>query len=368
MVFAILDAIAHKVNTNNAADLSICPLSKYSLRFIAAFKMSTNLSVPDPEFRLGNGWGNTLFSSRMTRILLTGASGFLGKQLVEKLKADFELLTIGRSKGNDIAFDFSSGIYRGLGSLDCIIHAAGLAHKIPSSQSEQDEFFRVNLGITDNLLKSLLHERTLPKSFLFISSVSVYGLMRGENISEDHPLQANDPYGKSKVEAEYLLRQWCEVHGVALTILRLPLLAGAFPPGNLGAMINAMKNGRYFSIDGGKARKSIVMASDVAKIIPTAIDFPGVYHLTDGHHPSFFDLEGVISGQLGVSRPRNIPAFAARCIGFCGKLVDIITPGRSPITPRKVEKIISTLTFNDQKARQVLGWNPSRVIDAFRIS
>lgn len=304
----------------------------------------------------------------MKRALVTGASGFLGRHLVENLKLDFELLTIGRSKGNHIAFDFSSGIYRGLGSLDCIIHAAGLAHIIPSSKSEQDEFFRVNLGVTNNLLKSLLHGSTLPKSFLYISSVSVYGLMRGDNISEDHPLQANDPYGKSKAETEYLLRQWCDDHGVALTILRLPLLAGAFPPGNLGAMINAIKNGRYFSIDGGRARKSMVMASDIAKIIPISMDLPGVYHLTDGHHPSFFDLEGIISAQLSVRRPRDISALIARLIGICGELVDAIAPGRSPITRRKIEKIISTLTFNDQKARQVLGWNPRRVIDVFRIS
>ncbi|MDR4484897.1 MAG: NAD-dependent epimerase/dehydratase family protein [Nitrospirales bacterium] len=304
----------------------------------------------------------------MTRILLTGASGFLGTQLVEQLNPDFELLTIGRSKGNNIAFDLSSEIYRGLGAIDCVIHAAGLAHKIPSSKSEHDEFFRVNLGLTDNLLKSLLHGKRLPKSFLFISSVSVYGLMKGENIPETHSLQAHDPYGKSKVEAERLLRQWCDVNGVALTILRLPLLVGAFPPGNLGAMINAIKNGRYFSIAGGRARKSMVMASDVAKIIPIAIRFPGVYHLTDGHHPSFFDLENIISAQLGVKRPRNISAFVARLIGFCGEFVDAIGPGRSPITRGKVEKITSTLTFNDQKARQVLGWNPSRVIDAFRIS
>jgi nucleoside-diphosphate-sugar epimerase len=181
-------------------------------------------------------------------------------------------------------------------------------------------------------------------------------------------LEASDPYGKSKVDAENLLRQWCEVHHVALTILRLPLVAGVFPPGNLGAMINGIKNGRYFSIDGGKAKKSIVMASDVAKIIPRAFELPGVYHLTDGHHPSFHDLEVVISDQLGVKRPKNLPALAARLIGFCGDLVDFVVPGKSPITSRKVDKIISTLTFSDQKARQVLGWNPSRVIDVFKIS
>jgi len=304
----------------------------------------------------------------MRRLLITGASGFLGKSLVGNLKAEFELLTIGRSKVNNIVFDLSSGIYPSLGSLDCVVHAAGLAHTNSSSKLQQDEFFKINLGATENLLKSLLQGSQLPKSFLYISTVSVYGLVRGEDISEEYPLKANDPYGKSKVEAENLLRQWCKAHNVALTILRLPLLAGAFPPGNLGAMIEGIKNGRYFSIDGGKARKSIVMASDVAKITVKAIQFPGIYHLTDGHHPSFFELEGVISEQLGVQRPRNLPTFAARLIGFCGDFLDNIVPGKSPITSRKIEKIISTLTFNDQKARQVLGWNPSRVIDVFRIS
>ncbi|WP_447964791.1 NAD-dependent epimerase/dehydratase family protein [Nitrospira sp. Ecomares 2.1] len=303
----------------------------------------------------------------MKQVLVTGASGFLGKHLVGNLKLDFELLTIGRTKVNDIVFDLSSGPFLNLGPLDCVIHAAGLAHTIPSSKTEQNKFFLINLGATESLLKSLLHGKTLPKSFVYISSVSVYGLMRGENISEDHPMQAIDPYGKSKVEAECLLRQWCDAHGVALAILRLPLVAGAHPPGNLGAMINAIKNGRYFSIDLGRARKSMVMASDVAKIIPRAMHFPGVYHLTDGHHPSFFELEGIISAQLGIRRPRNIPGFVARLIGSCGELVDAIAPGRSPINRGKVEKITSTLTFNDQKARQVLGWNPSRVIDVFRI-
>ena len=303
----------------------------------------------------------------MKQVLVTGASGFLGKHLVGNLKPDFELLTIGRTKVNDIVFDLSSGPFLNLGPLDCVIHAAGLAHTIPSSKAQQNEFFMVNLGATESLLKSLLHGKTLPKSIVYISSVSVYGLMRGENISEDHPMQAIDPYGKSKVEAECLLRQWCDAHGVALTVLRLPLLAGAHPPGNLGAMISAIKKGRYFSIDLGRARKSMVMASDVAKIIPRAMHFPGVYHLTDGHHPSFFELEGIISAQLGVGRPRNISGFVARLIGSCGELVDAIAPGKSPINRGKVEKITSTLTFNDQKARQVLGWNPSRVIDVFRI-
>jgi len=304
----------------------------------------------------------------MKRLLLTGASGFLGKVLMENLQEDFHVITLGRSKVNNIVFDLRSGLCSGLGTLDCVVHAAGLAHRIPSSTLQKEEFFKINTGGTENLLKSLLVGDTLPQSFVFISTVSVYGLVMGENVSEDLPLNANDPYGKSKIEAECLLKEWCAVHNVALTILRLPLLAGAFPPGNLGAMIKGIRSGRYFSIDRGRARKSVVMASDVARIIPRAMQFPGVYHLTDGHHPSFFELEGIISEQLGVKRPKNLPVFAARLLGCCGDILDGIVPGKSPITSGKIEKITSTLTFNDQTARQVLGWNPSRVIDAFRIS
>jgi hypothetical protein len=58
---------------------------------------------------------------------------------------------------------------------------------------------------------------------------------------------------------------------------------------------------------------------------------------------------------------------AARFLGWIGDVLNIVLMGKSPLTSGKIEKIKSTLTFNDQTARHTFGWNPSRVIDTFKI-
>jgi nucleoside-diphosphate-sugar epimerase len=131
--------------------------------------------------------------------------------------------------------------------------------------SSSSEFFNVNVIGTSNFLESL--SVSIPKQFVFISSVSVYGLIEGENIDESHPLLALDPYGKSKIEAEKLVKEWCKERNVICTILRLPLVVGVNPPGNLGTMLRAIKNGYYFNIAGGNANKSMVLASDISKFL-----------------------------------------------------------------------------------------------------
>lgn len=302
------------------------------------------------------------------RVLVTGANGFLGRVIDGELKARRkDVTTLGRSIANDVVCDLTREVPRIIQTPDWVVHNAGKAHVVPRSDEEAKDFFDVNVNGTKNLLKGIESTDKIPKAFVFISSVSVYGLSSGVNIAEDHPLNATDPYGRSKVEAEKMLAAWCNQHSVSLIILRLPLIAGENPPGNLGAMIKGIRKGYYFGIAGSKARKSIVMASDVAKAIPDLVDHPGVYHLTDGHHPSFKELEDVISSQLGCSSSANLPGWVARCLGVAGDLVDKVVPGKSPVTTTKLEKITSTLTFDDSKVRKIINWQPQRVIDAFRI-
>src|SRR5690606_28523800 len=225
----------------------------------------------------------------------------------------------------------------------------------------------VNVKGTSFLLQGLQKAGLLPDAIVFISSVSVYGLTRGKNITEDHPLSSRDPYGISKVKAENILLSWCEKNKVSLTILRLPLIAGSDPPGNLGAMVRGIKKGYYVNIGGGTARKSMVMASDVADIIPKAADRPGIYHLTDGHHPSLKELGDCIAGQLGVRPPRNISLPVARALGRAGDAINVLFPGKAPISSKTIAKLTASLTFDDTMARNALGWNPHRVIDAFTL-
>ena len=143
-------------------------------------------------------------------------------------------------------FDLSKNVPYFYDRFEIIIHCAGKAHLLPKTNQEIASFYSVNVLGTKNLLKGLTSK--LPKRFVFISSVSVYGLTQGENIPETHPLLAEDPYGKSKIEAEKIVENWCKENNVICTILRLPLLVGLNPPGNLGAMIRGIKKGYYFAI------------------------------------------------------------------------------------------------------------------------
>ena len=77
--------------------------------------------------------------------------------------------------------------------------------------------------------------------------------------------------------------------------MRLPLVVGSNPPGNLGKMINGIKRGTYFSIGGGKARKCMVLAEDVAKLITECPDVSGIYNLTDGKNPCFKELDSYLA-------------------------------------------------------------------------
>ena len=94
----------------------------------------------------------------------------------------------------------------------------------------------------------------MPGLFVFISSVSVYGLEFGTGIDEANPLLAKDAYGKSKIAAEQLITSWGIKTAVPVVILRLPLVAGPNPPGNLGDMIKAIQAGYYFRIGFPKKR------------------------------------------------------------------------------------------------------------------
>ncbi|OCB70570.1 UDP-galactose-4-epimerase [Flavobacterium piscis] len=293
----------------------------------------------------------------MNKLLITGATGFLGRNILTVLKeSDFQIMTLG-NLSTDIVCDISCEIPNFNCNFDYVIHAAGKAHSVPKSESEKQEFYQVNIEGTKNLIAGFEKSNFLPKYFIFISSVSVYGLETGNNINEEHSLLAKDAYGLSKIGAEDLIKEWCGKNNVICTILRLPLLVGKNAPGNLGTMVKAIEKGYYFNIGGGKARKSMVLAKDVATFIPKVAVVGGTYNLTDGIDPSFNELSNAISKKNKTTL--NLPLFVARIMGLLGNLLG----DQSPINSFKLKKITSDLTFDDSKARTLLGWNPQSVID-----
>jgi nucleoside-diphosphate-sugar epimerase len=295
------------------------------------------------------------------QVLLTGASGFLGNSIINSISPKVDVFTLGRLNcffNNDLSHSIPL-----LPDVNIVIHAAGKAHSVPNTSLEKQAFFDVNFKGTQNLLQGIEESQSLPKAFIFISTVAVYGRENGINISEDSPILAKDPYGLSKIQAEQLVLDWCKKHNVICTILRLPLLAGQNPPGNLGAMIKGIKKGYYFNIAGGTAQKSMVLASDVAQCILKVSEIGGIYNLTDGYHPTFNELSRTISLQLGRKFVPNMPLFFAKILAKIGDLIG----DKFPVNSNKLAKIMAPLTFDDTKARKAFGWNPTPVLKGFKI-
>ena len=295
-------------------------------------------------------------------LLFTGASGFLGNNIIHLLNGTYNIISVGLSPQDTYLVDIATDIPTFTDAFDVVFHAAGKAHSVPKTEAEKRLFFDVNLQGTKNLCTAL--ERSgIPKAFIFISTVAVYGCDSGENITEEHPLNGTTPYALSKIKAEKYLQGWCAMHNVKLSILRPSLIAGPNPPGNLGAMIRGIRNGKYLSIAGGKARKSVLMVQDIANLLPMLIEKGGIYNVCDSYQPSFRELEMVICKQLSRKGPISIPYWLAKSMAVVGDCLG----EKAPINSLKLRKITSSLTFSNEKAMRELGWKPMNVLKNFRI-
>ena len=295
-------------------------------------------------------------------LLFTGATGFLGNNILPLLqeKYDVDTLALDENANYNVNLVKDDIILRK--KYDIVLHAAGKAHVVPKSDAEIKLFYDINLEGTKKICEALEKSR-IPKSFIFISTVAVYGCEIGDLIDETHPLNGDSPYADSKKQAEVFLQEWCEKNNVVLTILRPSLLAGKNPPGNLGAMIKGIKTGRYLSICGGQSRKSVAMAEDIAKVVPICENKGGIFNLCDSYQPTFHELEELISKQLGKSKPLNVPYWIAICMAKIGDLLG----KKAPINTYKLQKITKDLTFSNEKIKRELGYEPTDVLSNFKI-
>lgn len=296
------------------------------------------------------------------KLLFTGASGFLGNNVCPLLERMYDVTTMGLLPQNDYTANIAKGIPELRERYDIVLHAAGKAHSVPKTEVEKQTFFEVNLQGTKNLCIAL-EKGKIPQAFIFISTVAVYGCAFGENITEEHPLSGDTPYAMSKRLAEGYLQEWCCDHGVVLGIIRPSLIAGPNPPGNLGAMIDGIHRGRYLSIAGNKARKSVLMVGDIAALVPLLVDKGGIYNVCDSYQPTFRDLEMIVCNQLGKPLPMSIPYWMAKAMAILGDCLG----KKAPVNSLKLKKITKPLTFSNGKAIRELGWQPTGVLENFRI-
>jgi nucleoside-diphosphate-sugar epimerase len=283
-------------------------------------------------------------------ILLTGHTGFLGSVIYRELKKEFNVLTVGRNASCDYIVDFSDwdGYLELFEVVDTVVHVAGLAHKKAHSQEEMK---KVNVTAVDLLLK-FAHSKSI-KNFIFISSVSVYGKNYGLDITEESKLNPQTSFGRSKRDSEILVSNWGRKNNSNFLSLRLPLILGSNPPGNLGRLIHSIKKGQHIYLNGNKAERSIVFSTDVSAFIKNWLlssdKKSGAINLSNNTAPTFNWIEKALVQRLDTSFRISLPiTFLLNFVVFMRKYLRISLPF--------LGKLFFSITISDSLARKEYGY------------
>jgi len=215
------------------------------------------------------------------RLLVTGANGFLGSQIVRQaIEAGMAVRATDKGMAPLVPVEHycradildSSSLTPALNEVDVVIHAAGLAHVFDKPQAGTAPFRAVNEIGTANVAQAAAFSGV--KHFVLVSSVSVYGPFTRGAYDETVPCHPEGPYAQSKYQAERRAIEIAETSGMRLTILRLATLYGEGDPGNVARLMRTIDRGRFIWVGDGSNRKSLLYRGDAARACLTVTHGP----------------------------------------------------------------------------------------------
>lgn len=306
------------------------------------------------------------------KVAITGGSGCLGRPLVERLIADgacVKLLTL----PNDFSLDCPDNkveiITGDLNSPDAldqlclerdvVFHLAGKVHSVPGTKAEEEDFFRVNVEGTRNLLEAA--KKNGVKRVVFYSTVGVYGKDADFHGDELSPCQPGSVYAKNKFQAEQLVLNSSNDGGPKGVVLRFPVVYGPLDRGNVAKLIKAIHNRLFFYFGDGSCLRSMISSKNAAEAAIKAALEPKaaneVFCVTDGHDYTLCELIDTISKAMDMTwRPMHIPLMISNLAGRCGDLINKYAHVPFPINSERVRKLSGSLTFSCGKAERVFGY------------
>jgi len=270
-------------------------------------------------------------------VLVTGATGFIGRALVARLRRENrEVLALGSAEG-DIADPATLAPYRAR-KLACVFHLAGLTY-VPQSWADPDAFRRTNVGGTERVLE-LCRSARAPLVFM---SAYVYGVVARQPISEDLSPRPNNPYAESKLLAERACEAHASAHNLPVTVLR-PF--NVYGPGQaarflIPSILEQISGGRAIEVLDLEPRRDWVFVDDVAEAAAVAahkMNGCRVYNIGSGASVSVAELIDRIQA-----------------------LAHTRLPVRSKNQPRSQE--IADTVADISRATRELGWRPAVPLD-----
>ena len=298
-------------------------------------------------------------------ILITGATGFVGKALVQRLLADDEsrrLVVAVRRSGQRwpeqvlpiVTGDLhpSTDWSIALEGTAVVVHSAARVHVMHDTEADPLAAFRtVNVEVTLNLARQAAAAGV--KRFVFVSSVKINGesTQLGRAFTEVDLPNPQDAYGQSKHEAEQGLRQLSADTGMKVAIIRPPLVYGPGVKANFASLMRAVQRGWFLPLGAVHNQRSLVALDNLVDFIVTCITHPQAANQTflvsDGQDLSTTELVRGMAQAAGVpARLLPVPVWALQAgASLLGK-------------GDAVQRLCGNLQVDISKARNLLGWVP----------
>lgn len=299
----------------------------------------------------------------MTRVLVTGANGFVGSVLCEQLVAEgfkvrgtYRSRTIADSCPNNtdkaIVGEINSNTdwKEALREVDIVIHLAARVHVMQETETDPlSAFEAVNTQGTLNLAEQALNSGVI--RLIFLSTIKVNGEQTEKVYSASDEVNPSDPYAISKWHAEQGLQSIRKKNRIEVVIIRPPLVYGPNVKGNFLRLIKLINKGLPIPLASVKNKRSMVSIDNLCNLIKTCLEHPKadgeVFLVSDDQDLPTPELIRLIAEYLQKSA-RLLP-FPVQWLYFLAALVH---------KRQEVEKLCESLQVDIEKNQEILNWQP----------
>jgi len=299
----------------------------------------------------------------MSRILVTGANGFVGRVTCDLLLAQgHRVIGLVRRAGSHAAgveeWLDASGDFSGIDAAwpdalvpDCVVHLAARVHIMNEDAADPEAAFRAT-NVDATLRLAAAARRKGVRRFVFVSSIkAVAEGDGGVPLRENAPPRPEDAYGRSKRAAEDALTRLGDDTGLEIVIVRPPLVYGPQVRANFLRLMDAVWRGVPLPLGGADARRSMVYVGNLADALVHCATYPRAarqcFHVADNDAPTVAELVRALGRHLG--KPARLLPVPAAWLRMAGRLT-----GRSA----QVDRLIGSLQVDTSHIRDVLGWQP----------